>query len=107
LPTWVVSSKHSTYKLFGITISRVGLSVTIEAGGQYRLRVRKWHYERREHMTAIRWARYPQVAALPAACTWLTIQSDLGLAGATIEAYGRALQDYLTFCSTQQIVPET
>ena len=67
----------------------------------------KRYYEKRKHMTAIHWARYPQVAALPAACTWLTIQSDLGLAGATIEAYGRALQDYLTFCSAQQIVPET
>ena len=58
-------------------------------------------------MAAIHWARYPQVAALPSACTWLTIQSDLGLAGATIEAYGRALQDYLTFCRTQHILPET
>jgi site-specific recombinase XerD len=37
---------------------------------------------------------------------WLTIQSDLGLAGATIDAYGRALQDYLTFCVDHWIDPE-
>ena len=85
----------------------MGLSVTIEVGKQYSLHVRTRYYEKREHMTAIHWARYPQVAALPATCTWLTIQSDLGLASTTIEAYGRALQDYLTFCRTQQIVPET
>src|SRR5262244_1098481 len=58
-------------------------------------------------MTAIRWERYPQVAEVPAACTWLTIQGDLGLARATIDAYGRALQDYLTFCRAQRIAPET
>jgi integrase/recombinase XerD len=58
-------------------------------------------------MTTIHWERYPQVAAVPAAYTWLTIQGDLGLARATIEAYGRALQDYLTFCQAQGIGPET
>ena len=58
-------------------------------------------------MTTIPWERYPQVAAVPAAYTWLTIQSDLGLAKATIEAYGRALQDYLTFCQAQEVMPET
>ena len=56
-------------------------------------------------MTAIQWERYPQVAALPCARTWLTIQGDLGLARATLEAYGRALQDYLTFCSAHHIAP--
>jgi integrase/recombinase XerD len=58
-------------------------------------------------MTAIHWERYPQVATMPAAWTWLTIQGDLGLADATIEAYGRALQDYLTFCQAQRVAPET
>jgi integrase/recombinase XerD len=58
-------------------------------------------------MSTIHWQRYPQVATLPAACTWLTIQRQLGLANATIDAYGRALQDYLTFCVVQQIPPET
>jgi integrase/recombinase XerD len=58
------------------------------------------------HMTDILWDRYPQVAVLPSAQAWLTIQRDLGLARATIDAYGRALQDYLTFCSDQRLAPE-
>ena len=57
-------------------------------------------------MTAIRWERYPQVVALPCACTWLTIQGNLGLASAMIDAYGRALQDYLTFCRAHHIRPQ-
>jgi integrase/recombinase XerD len=44
---------------------------------------------------------------VPAAYTWLTIQGDLGLAKATIEAYGHVLQDYLTFCQAQEVMPET
>jgi len=35
--------------------------------------------------------------------SWLQIQGNLGLAANTIEAYGRALEDYLTFCCQQQI----
>jgi integrase/recombinase XerD len=58
-------------------------------------------------MTAIHWERYPQVAALSSACTWLTIQHDLGLAQTTLEAYGRALQDYLSCCAEHHIDPET
>lgn len=57
-------------------------------------------------MTALHWERYPQVSALPCARTGLTIQSHFGLAHATIDAYGRALQDYLTFCMTHYIVPQ-
>src|SRR6266536_870968 len=57
-------------------------------------------------MADVQWERYPHVAALSCACTWLTIQSRLGLAAATLDAYGRALQDYLTFCAAQQITPE-
>jgi len=58
-------------------------------------------------MTTILWERYPQVATLPSACTWLTIQRDLGLADATLDAYGRALQDYLIFCVERCIAPES
>lgn len=58
-------------------------------------------------MTAILWERYPQVATFPDARIWLTIQGDLGLASATLDAYGRALQDYLTFCLDHLIAPET
>src|SRR5690349_3812511 len=52
-----------------------------------------------------RWERYPLVAATPPARTWLTIQGHLGLAPATIAAYGRALQDYLSFCAGRAIDP--
>ncbi len=58
-------------------------------------------------MTDIHWERYPQVAAVPSASTWLTIQHNLGLARNTIEAYGRALQEYLAFCADNHIEPET
>src|SRR5712664_2152353 len=57
-------------------------------------------------MVHIRWQHYPSVALLPAAKAWLQIQANLGLAANTIEAYGRALEDYLTFCCQQQIEVE-
>lgn len=50
-------------------------------------------------MADIRWDRYPRVAAAPLARTWLTIEANLGLAPNTIDAYGRALNDYLGFSS--------
>jgi integrase/recombinase XerD len=58
-------------------------------------------------MREIRWERYPRVAQLPLASSWLQIQGNLGLANNTIDAYGRALEDYLTFCHLHEIVPET
>lgn len=48
-------------------------------------------------MMEVRWDRYPRVAKVEATRTWLQIQANLGLAGNTIEAYGRALDDYLAF----------
>jgi len=62
---------------------------------------------RRKRMESIRWSRYPQVANTEWACSWLTIQNNLGLADATIDAYGRALQDYFSFCSNKNIEPKT
>jgi site-specific recombinase XerD len=55
----------------------------------------------------LRWERYPLVADAPLARSWLQIQSDLGLAPNTIEAYGRALQDYLSFSRRAATLPET
>ncbi len=52
-------------------------------------------------MADIQWKRYPQVAARSSARTWLMIQHHMGLAPATIAAYGWALEDYLTFCTAQ------
>jgi len=39
--------------------------------------------------------------------SWLQIEGNLGLAANTIEAYGRALEDYMTFCCRQRIEVET
>lgn len=58
-------------------------------------------------MTDVRWERYPLVAASPLARGWLQLQANLGLAATTIEAYGRALQDYLAFSQSVAVVPET
>lgn len=52
-------------------------------------------------------ARWPILAGTPAASTWLQIQADLGLAPRTIEAYGRALAEYLAICRRDGIDPLT
>ena len=57
-------------------------------------------------MTEIRWERYPLLGQQPTARTWLQIQAYLGLAANTIDAYGRALEGYLTFCHQQHIIAE-
>lgn len=52
----------------------------------------------------------PHVAileALPEAQTWLQIQADLGLAPRTIDAYRRALADYVQVCQAEGIDPLT
>lgn len=43
-------------------------------------------------------ARWPAVGSCPLALRWLALQSDLGRSPRTLEAYGRALADYLVFC---------
>ena len=58
-------------------------------------------------MQEICWERYPHVAQFPTTKSWLQIQRNFGLAANTIEAYGRALEDYLTFCFQRQIEVET
>jgi integrase/recombinase XerD len=54
-------------------------------------------------MSDIRWTRYPKVARLHHARSWLTLQAALGLSANTIEAYGRALEDYLAFSAHLEI----
>jgi site-specific recombinase XerD len=58
-------------------------------------------------MRAIYWERYPFVTQTPQARSWLQIQGNLGLASNTVEAYGRALNDYLSFCQRCEITAET
>src|SRR5438045_3512233 len=63
-------------------------------------------FGRRIPLIDISWARYPMVAHLSHARVWLQIQANLGLASNTIDAYGRALEDYLGFCHRHEIVAE-
>jgi len=49
--------------------------------------------------------RWPAVARHPLAAAWLKLQVQLGLAPRTIDAYGRALADYLTVCERDGIDP--
>jgi site-specific recombinase XerD len=48
-------------------------------------------------MIQMRWERYPRTAGFDLARRWVTVQANLGLARNTIDAYGRALEDYLGF----------
>ncbi|MDQ6669190.1 MAG: hypothetical protein M3069_00225 [Chloroflexota bacterium] len=49
--------------------------------------------------------RWAAVARRPIAAAWLKLQVQLGLAPRTIDAYGRGLADYLTFCGRDGIDP--
>ena len=48
-------------------------------------------------MSIINWDRYPFLVSSSSAKTWLSLQLDFGLASNTINAYARALEDYLSF----------
>src|SRR6266446_1156406 len=58
-------------------------------------------------MGEIRWESYPLVAQQELARVWLTMQRNLQLAPATIDVYGRNLNDYLAFCSKHSLSPST
>ncbi|EFH85291.1 tyrosine-type recombinase/integrase [Ktedonobacter racemifer] len=49
-------------------------------------------------MVVIHWERYPHITETIHAHIWLQIQANLGLAPNTIEAYARALEEYLALC---------
>jgi integrase/recombinase XerD len=57
-------------------------------------------------MTQMRWERYPLVAQSPYARSWLSMQGNLGLAQIPVDAYGRALEDYLAFSARDSFSPE-
>jgi integrase/recombinase XerD len=54
-------------------------------------------------MAEVRWERYPEVAGNETTRAWLRIEGNLGLAPNTVEAYGRALEDYLKFSATANV----
>ena len=47
--------------------------------------------------------KFPSLFSQPHVGVWLSIQENLGLADATVEAYARALLDYTNFCSLSAI----
>ena len=57
-------------------------------------------------MSTVHRERFPQVTHLALAHAWLQIQSNLGLAQNTIDAYARALEDYLRFLQGLQLPVE-
>ena len=57
-------------------------------------------------MTEVRWEQYPLVAQHELARNWLQRQAYLQLAPNTVDAYGRCLNDYLSFCAQQNVQPE-
>ncbi len=57
-------------------------------------------------MTEIRWQQYPLVGQHELARNWLQRQAHLQLAPTTIDAYGRCLNDYLSFCAQHHVQPE-
>jgi len=57
-------------------------------------------------MAEIRWQRYPRAAEFGVARTWLVLQANLGLAANTLDAYARAVEEYLAF-SADKDVPVT
>src|SRR5579885_2183685 len=54
-------------------------------------------------MADICWDRYPRAAGLDIARAWLLLQRNLGLAPNTIDAYGRALEEYLAFSAIKDV----
>src|SRR6266496_4667800 len=57
-------------------------------------------------MTEVRWGQYPLVAQHKLARNWVQRQGYLQLAPKTVDAYGRCLNDYLSFCAKQNVQPE-
>ncbi len=53
----------------------------------------------------IQWESYPTLSESSQAQTWLKIQRDLGLAQNTVDAYGRALEDFFAFGVRDGFVP--
>ena len=54
-------------------------------------------------MAEIRWDRYPRASELDVARMWLVLQNNLGLAPNTIDAYGRALEEYIAFSAAKEV----
>jgi integrase/recombinase XerD len=58
-------------------------------------------------MADVRWQHYPRAAGNEVARNWLTFGANLGLAANTLDAYARALEEYLSFCADHCIAVTT
>lgn len=58
-------------------------------------------------MITVRWERYPLVKQHPEARRWLQFTANVGRAANTVDAYGRAVDDHLTFCLAVGAEPGT
>ena len=58
-------------------------------------------------MHDLNWSRYPTVAEQQHVKAWLLIQANLGLAHNTLDAYARALGDYIRFSASCSVLIET
>ena len=47
--------------------------------------------------------RWPTLATVPPALAWLSMRADLGLAPRTLDAYARALSEYVTFSAASGV----
>jgi site-specific recombinase XerD len=54
-------------------------------------------------MGVVRFERFVLVTRCESARAWLGVQADLGLAQNTLDAYGRAIDDYLGYCDRASI----
>jgi Phage integrase, N-terminal SAM-like domain len=51
----------------------------------------------------VRWEKYPAIVPADRAGRWLDMQANLGLAPNTMDAYGRALDDYIRFSTAASV----
>ncbi len=58
-------------------------------------------------MSDVQGESFPAIATCIPAQKWVQLQSDFGRAPHTVDAYTRALEDYLSFCSRQAVHAET
>jgi len=58
-------------------------------------------------MSEPNWSRYPQVAENQHGRLWLSLLENLGRSSATIDAYARGLDQYLSFCAAADVTAET
>lgn len=58
-------------------------------------------------MKEVAWERFPDVGSHEQGRRWLQFTANIGRAPNTVDAYGRALQDYIAFCAASNADPVT